>query len=350
MCASDRVYIQSLVDKGLFALLPHILNSPFDKVYEQGVWAVGNIAAEEALFKELLLDISILEPLILRLRTTEDPHTLRYTCWAFCNLVCGVAIHSKPFLMPTVLDALLHVLLKESDMEVLAQVLNAIASLKGPGLLAALFGRGGVKKLLELTAFKVKALLHPILQVLVLISNGDSRQIQLFIDAGGLQRLFELLEDAGLDVYSRKESLWILSNVLVGDPSHMELVMLDDAKLDLLFRQAAHENPKVRKEAFWCLCNATKHQYEESTDRLVQRGLLRLAANWLSHNGDLKMVKMVLDTLSHVLRCNHKHKAELEYCGLVDALEQLQLHPSHAIYKCVSGIIEEHFEVHDWFE
>ncbi len=350
VCAGDRMFVQSLADKGLFALLPRILESPFDKVCEQGVWAVGNIAAEEAAFKELLLDASVLEPLARRLRAAQDPHTLQFTCWAFCNLVCGAAIHSKPHLVPAALDALLHVLLREADVEVLSQVLHALASLKCPALLPMLIGRGGLRRLVELTAFKAKPLLHPLLQVLVVVSEGDSRQVQLFVDAGGLGRLFGLLGDAGLDVYSRKETLWILSNVVVGDPAHMQLVVLDDPKLDLLFRHAAHENAKVRKEAFWCLCNATKHQYEEATDRLVQRGLLRLAANWLQHNEDLKLVRVVLDTLAHVLRCSRKHHAEMECCGLVDAIEDLQLHPSHAVYKTVCALIEEHFEVLDWFE
>lgn len=350
MCAGDREFVQRLADKGLFALLPRLLESPFDRVYEQAVWAVGNVAAEEAAFKELLLDACVLEPLARRLRTAEDPYTLRYTCWAFCNLVCGVAIHSKPFLVPAALDALLHVLLREADVEVLAQVLQAIASLKSPALLPALAARGGLRRLLELTAFKARPLLHPTLQVLELVSEGDARVVQLLVDAGGLARLFALLEDAGLDVYSRKETLWILSNVIVGDPAHMQLVVLDDARLALLFRHAAHENAKVRKEAFWCLCNATKHQYEDATDRLVQRGLLRLAADWLRHNQDVKMLRVVLDTLAHVLRCSRKHRAEMECCGLVDAIEDLQLHPSRAVYQSVSALIEEHFEVLEWFE
>ena len=350
LCAGEREFAQRLADQGLFALLPRLLESPFEKVAEQAVWAVGNVAAEEAAFKEQLLDARVLEPLARRLRAAEEPHTLRYTCWAFCNLVCGAAIHSKPFLVPAALDALLHVLLREADVEVLAQVLHALVSLKSPGLLPALLARGGLRRLLELTAFKAKPLLHPVLQVLVLLSEGDAPHLQLFVEAGGLARLFALLDDAGLDVYSRKECLWVLANLLVGDSAHMLLVVLDDAWLALLFRHAAHENAKVRKEAFWCLCNATKHQYEEATDRLAERGLLRLAANWLRHNEDPKMLRVVLDTLAHVLRCSRKHRAEIECCGLLDAIEDLQLHPSNAVYKAASALIEEHFEVLEWFE
>lgn len=46
LCTGNENQIRSLTSKGLFDALPIILKTKYLRIYEQGAWAVGNIAAD----------------------------------------------------------------------------------------------------------------------------------------------------------------------------------------------------------------------------------------------------------------------------------------------------------------
>lgn len=123
------------MSKGLFEILPKILSSKHDKIFEQGAWAIGNISAEEGGFKETLLKYDVIEPLVLKIMQTTDQETIKYTSWALHNLVSGGSNNLKKKLA---LTALLKLILTQDDLEVLSNSLSALLDITDESLVGTL--------------------------------------------------------------------------------------------------------------------------------------------------------------------------------------------------------------------
>ena len=80
-------HIASLVNKGLFDILPKILSHPRADIFEQGAWAIGNIAADQGGYRYQLQKAKIINPLRDRLLNTKSPKEIEYITWVLCNLV-----------------------------------------------------------------------------------------------------------------------------------------------------------------------------------------------------------------------------------------------------------------------
>lgn len=340
------------MSKGLFEILPKILNSKFEKIFEQGAWAVGNISADEGSFKETMLKYNVLDPLAAKILTTNDPEILKYSNWALCNLVFGT---SKNLKKRIALTALIKIVMTQNDLDMLAESFKAILDLTDESIIQILIDSRVVNRIFELINPNNKVILYTLLQILSFVTNGTDRETQVIIDCGGVETIFQLLDDPGLEQLCRRECLWIISNILVGTFDQMKFVFNNPRWVDSIFRHCTHENQKVKREAIWCICNSTKNGDLSHIKLLVDKGILKLFYLNLDMQMESNMLKTILEGINHILRWGipenkdepNGFQAYFENEGLIDRLEQLQYHPTLAVYQYVSNIIETYFKVHD---
>lgn len=57
------MHVQALIDKGAIPIFISLLGSPHNNIVEQSIWALGNIAGEDAYFKSLILKEGAIKPL-----------------------------------------------------------------------------------------------------------------------------------------------------------------------------------------------------------------------------------------------------------------------------------------------
>lgn len=340
------------MSKGLFEILPKILESKFDKIFEQGAWAVGNISADEGSFKETLLKYNVLEPLVTKILKSSDPEVLKYTNWALCNLVTGT---SKSLKKRVAVAALIKIIITQNDPEMLASSLTALLDLTDESIVQTLIDAKVVHRLFDLIKVQLKPILFTILQLLSYVTNGSDSQTQVILDCGGVDIIFRLLEEPGLEHVSRRECLWIISNILVGTFDQMKFIFNNSRWVDIIFAHCTHENVKVKREAIWCLCNSTKNADISHIALIVEKGIFGLFYVNLDMQIESSVLKTILEALNHILRWGipdnkdspNKFQAHLETSGLIDRLEALQYHPNLSVYQYTSTLIEQYFKVHD---
>lgn len=352
ICAGSKSHIESLVSKGLFEILPKILRSPHQKIFEQGAWAVGNISADDPTFKEVLLKYEVLEILVSKIISTPDQDVLKYTSWALCNLVKGGSRSIKKRLAIT---ALIKLLLTQQDFEIIDDCLSALLDLLDDSLIQILIDAKLNLRLVEFLRQPSTQIVYHTLQIISFITNGTDTQTQSMIECGVLPMLFNLLQQAGLDLMCRRECLWIISNITVGTFQQMKLIFENKQWVEILFNHCSHESTKIKREAVWALCNSTKNADAEHIGLLIDKGILHIYNTNLDHRGDSSMIKTILESLAHILIFGkpdqpglpNKFQAHLETCGIVDRIENLQLHPVQSVYQCAINLIEAYFLVHD---
>ena len=352
ICAGSRSHIESLVSKGLFELLPKILDSKYEKIFEQGAWAVGNISADEGTFKEILLKYNIMEKLVTKILTSRDEEVLKYTNWALCNLVTGTSQNIKK---NVAMAALIKIILTQNDPSMINDSLRALLDLTDNPTVHILIESKLVPRFFELIKMPFKNILFTILQLIAYITNGTDKETQAILDCGGVEVIFALLAEPGTDVACRRECLWIISNILVGTYEQMKYVFSKNQWVDTLFNHSINENEKVKKEAIWCLCNSTKNADENHIALLIERGIFIVFNNNMDVHTDCNVLKTILEALSHILRWGvpevsqmpNRFQAHLETTGVLDRIQNLQLHPSQTVYQYTSNLIEQYFQVHD---
>lgn len=346
------------MNKGLFEHLPKILASKHEKIFEQGAWAVGNIASDEGGFKETLLKYNVIEPLVIKIMRTNDESVLKYTSWALCSLVNGGSNNAKKKMA---IAALVKLIQTQDDLEVLSQSLSALLSITDPHVIQVVIESGLVKRFVALTRCRFQTVLFPLLQMISFITNGNDQQTQAVIDNGGIEAVFDLLRDERLDLYCKRECLWIISNVSVGTFAQMKYVFSNLEWVDTLFKYCFHDNPKVKssliqikREAIWSICNSTKPGDKEHIQFLVDRGVFKIYSANLESSSDSNIIKTIIESLNQILRHGVSPKsgpndfqAQLEVEGIVDKLEGLQLHPTRSVYDVTITLIETYFDVFD---
>lgn len=357
ICAGSRSSIESLVSKGLFEILPKILASPHEKIFEQGAWAVGNISVEDFRFKEMLLNYNLVEPLTLKIMKTDNQEVLTYTIWALNNLISGSQKESQTIITKRryALPALIKILKSQDDYELLGGTLSSLLDIMEESTVTYLIRENMVKRLLELSKIKQKSIAFPALQIITFITHGEENQTQHFIDCNGIGVLFDIISSPSVDVACLRECLWAISNITAGSLDQMKYVFSRNEWTGALFNYAVHSNEKVKREGYWAICNSTKQLDTGHINMLIDKGLLTLISNNLDTSLDEDLLVTSIETLSCILKCGvsmdprgvNKYQAHLETAGIVDKIEQLQLHPNRKVYESNSSFIETYFEVHD---
>jgi hypothetical protein len=81
--------VQCLVDKGVIPKLINLMQTEGDNIKELAIWALGNIAGDSKVFRDIILLCNIIIVLLDLLVKTKNKEVLRTGCWLFRNLVSG---------------------------------------------------------------------------------------------------------------------------------------------------------------------------------------------------------------------------------------------------------------------
>lgn len=245
ICTGSKSHIDSLVNKGLFEILPKLLTNKHERIFEQGAWAVGNISIDNNNYKDLLLKYNVMEPLIVKILSSNDQKIITDTNWALCSLLSGN--HTKNKKKTMAVPALFKVIHGQEDTQTLGDSLSALLDITtlDNEVTQLMIDNLIVERLVYLTKYRVKNVLYPLLQLFSYITNGTDSQTQSIVDKGGVQAIFELLKDTSLNAFCHKECLWALSNVMVGTDDQKKYIFSNDEWIHIIFQYCIHENAKV---------------------------------------------------------------------------------------------------------
>jgi len=341
---------QTVVDSNAIPIFVRLLNSPNEEVREQAVWALGNIAGDSAAFRDLILNVGILMPLLQLFTNSCKLTMLRNATWTMSNL-CRGKPHPNFDTVKQFLPCLSRVV-HSADPEVIADACWALSYLSdGPdNKIQAVLEAGVAPRVVELLRHPSPTVQTPALRCVGNIVTGDNLQTQAIISLGALPWLLPLLSSPKKGII--KETCWAISNITAGTQEQVQSV-IEANLIPPLIHLLRHADFDIKKEAAWAISNATSCGTADHIKYLVSQGVIKPLCDLLS-SSDTQMITVVLEALANILKVGKKMSKAfngenkfaifIEEAEGLDKIEDLQNHENTDIYKKSVSILEKYYQ------
>lgn len=327
-----------------------LLDSEYEDVQEQAVWALGNIAGDSPECRDYVLNQGILIPLLQLLSKSTRMSMTRNAVWALSNLCRGKNPPPKFEQISPCLPVLSR-LLFHCDADVLADACWALSYISdGPNdKIQAVIEAGVCRRLVELLMHNTDTVVSAALRAVGNIVTGDDVQTQIILNCNALPCLLQLLSSPKEGI--RKEACWTISNITAGNRQQIQAI-IDANIFPVLIEILSKAEFKTRKEAAWAIANATSGGSPEQVRYLVEQNCIPPLCELLTLM-DAKIVQVALNGLENILRLGEQdakatgginsYAVLIEGCYGLDKIEYLQSHENMEIYQKAFDMIEHYF-------
>jgi len=133
---------------------------------------------------------------------------------------------------------------------------------------------------------------RPCLRFLGNVLSGPDEISQVVIDAGYLDVIQPFADH--FCASQRKEMIWSLSNILAGSHQQIEAVLSRKRLIRSIINAAHSDKMCVRREACWCICNATVDAITAQKKQLADAGAIPALCAILSPENELTEEQLVI--------------------------------------------------------
>ncbi|CAL2040324.1 CBN-IMA-3 protein [Caenorhabditis brenneri] len=339
---------QAVVNAGAVPLFLQLLSCGNLNVCEQSVWALGNIIGDGPHFRDYCLELGILQPLLQFINPEIPIGFLRNVTWVIVNLCRCKDPAPSPAVVRTILPAL-SLLIHHQDTNILIDTVWALSYLTDGGNehIQMVIEAQVVTHLVPLLGHVDVKVQTAALRAVGNIVTGTDEQTQLVLDSGVLRFMPGLL--AHYKEKINKEAVWFVSNITAGNQQQVQDVF-DAGIMPMIIHLLDRGDFPTQKEAAWAISNVTISGRPNQVEQMVKLGVLRPFCAMLSCT-DSQIIQVVLDGINNILKMAgegaEQVTSEIEECGGLDKIENLQNHENEDIYKLAFEIIDNFFSSDD---
>ncbi|GFQ98191.1 importin subunit alpha-3, partial [Trichonephila clavata] len=236
----------AVVNTGAVPLFLELLKSPHQNVCEQAVWALGNIIADGPDFRDYVVKLGVVAPLLSFIKPEIPLPFLQDVTRVIFNL-----FHKKD----------------PPPVETIKELLPALCML--------------------IHHSDVNILVHTV-WVLSYLADGGNDQIQMVIDSLVVPQLVPLLSHKEVKVQTA--ALRAVGNIVTGTDEQTQVVLNCDA-LSHFPALLNHSEEKINKEAVWFLSNITAGN-QQQVQAVIDAGLIPMIIHHLNKSSHINVTTM----------------------------------------------------------
>ena len=354
MCTGSHEHIKSIIEKGCLKGLYHMLKSSVTEVKEQSIWALGNIAADSGLYRDIILKSEALESLINIVLSSQSTSLVKQGCWGLSN-ICRTKPHPPPEILMPALPALAKGLMLHNQMnEIVADILWSFGCLTENSyeVIQKVISLDILQLIVSFARSQSYTNALPALKILGNIIGGTDQQTDYVIKYGGLKALKESLSVQLNSI--KKEAIWAISNLCAGTFNQLETLM-NSGIMKILIEMAPDETIEVQKEIAWSFGNITSNDSYYLDSLLNDRIIYSLCS--LLKCKDSSVILVTLMSIEKILAYYQDDietfrncQQQLEENQGLDLIYALQHHKNSKIYEKATNILGKFFETENEYQ
>ncbi len=353
LCSGTTEQTLHVIQNGAVASFLSLLKSDNPEVAEESIWGLGNIAGDNAIFRDLiLLQDGIAE--LVKVLSKGSSYKLKLNgAWALSNLCRGKPEPQFERIFKAI-PQFCEYLATETDPQILIDVAWGLNSLtKNMEGVDSVLSYNVVPKLIELCSHPDIALVNPCLKIIGnLVSGSDEQTSVVLKEKNLLPELFKLASSSKKVI--RREVFFTLSNITAGPPAQFETIMGNPEYVEKLIHAAKNDISEVKKEALYALSNSTAKCTPAQIIRILENGVFGCLIDLLDED-DPKFLCVALEGVENCLRWGsefnmkdesgmNKFAAVMEYRGALEKIDTLQSHENNEVYEKASKILTTYFD------
>uniref|UniRef100_A0A0D3B8V2 Importin subunit alpha n=1 Tax=Brassica oleracea var. oleracea TaxID=109376 RepID=A0A0D3B8V2_BRAOL len=340
-----------IIESGAIPIFVHLLSSPNEDVREQAVWALGNVAGDSPKCRDFVLSFGAMLPLLSQFNKHAKLSMLRNATWTLSNFCRG---KPQPSFEQQTSQALpvLKSLVQSTDEEVLTDTCWTLAHLSDNTneTVQAVIDAGVVPRIIQLLTHTSQAVLIPALRTIGNIVTGDEVQTQTVVDHQVLPSLLVLVTDTYTKSI-KKEACWTISNITAGNSNQIQAA-IEAGVIQVLVWVLQNAEFELKREAAWGISNATSGGTHDQIKFMVSEGCIRPICDLLTCP-DPRIIMVCLEALENILKVGEAVKSSgltgdenlfgtlVEEAGGLEKIENLQSHDNDDIYQKAMKILEK---------
>ncbi|XP_074266481.1 importin subunit alpha-1-like [Silene latifolia] len=345
---------RTVINHGALPLFVKLLGSLSDDVLEQ---ALGNTAGDSPKWRDYVLSLGALPPLLALFNENDKLPVLRKSTWTLSNFCRSKPRPSCEQTSDTL--PVLKRLINSVDDEILKDACSALSYLSDGSdeKIQLVIDAMVVPRLVELLLHPSPSVIIPALQTVGNIVTGDEIKTQYLIDQPqSLPNLLSLLTQ-NHSKSIKKEACWIISNITAGNRDQIEAV-ISAGIIGPLVKLLQDGEFEIQKKAARAISNATRGGSHGQIKFLVEQGCMKPLCDLLKVPNP-RIVAVCLEGLKNILKVGEAEKNlgstrgvnvfanAIVACEGIDTIENLQMHGNKGIRAKVRELLETYWDEYD---
>ncbi|XP_035229064.1 importin subunit alpha-3-like [Stegodyphus dumicola] len=299
IASGTTVQTTAVVNTGAVPILLELLKSPHQNVCEQAVWALGNIIGDGPVFRDYVIRLGVVPPLLSFIKPDTPVPFLRNVTWVIVNL-CRSEDPLPPVETMTELLPALCMLIHHTDVNILIDTVWALYYLTDGGndRIQMVIDSLVVPQLVPLLSHKEVLLQTAALRAVGNIVTGTDEQAQVVLNCDALSHFPALLNHSKERI--NKEAVWFLSNITAGN-QHQVQAVIDAGLIPMIIHHLSKGEFQTQREAAWAIGNVTISGTKAQVAYLISQKVIPPLCNLLTVH-DPQVVHVVLDGINNILK------------------------------------------------